>query len=307
MKKCPTCSKTFEDSMRFCQTDGTPLIDDEPAFDPYATIVAPKADIMAQMEAEAAAEASSDSTSGPEPANEDPAPIAEPDDVLDLPTPDPLKTMFASDAELQEVLAAHDEPEGNVLDVPDSRTSEPFAGEEGSEAVATPFAAPEPPPSPFAESEEHAFSPEPQFYDEAATMMQSGAVNPFDVPSAPADQWSPQPTPQPTWQDQGAAMEGSFQQSAPVTGGGQNQTLAVVSLITGIVGLFFCGGLVSPVALVTGFMARKRARENPQEYGGDTLALIGMIMGIVGSIVLLAIVAYLVFVFLIVGASIMAG
>ena len=39
MKKCPTCDKTFEDSMKFCQVDGTPLVEDEPAFDPYATMV----------------------------------------------------------------------------------------------------------------------------------------------------------------------------------------------------------------------------------------------------------------------------
>ena len=51
MKKCPSCQRTFDDNMRFCQTDGTPLADDAPAaappapaeeeapFDPYATIV----------------------------------------------------------------------------------------------------------------------------------------------------------------------------------------------------------------------------------------------------------------------------
>ena len=40
MKKCPSCQKIFDDSMRFCQVDGTPLVEDVPAFDPYATIVA---------------------------------------------------------------------------------------------------------------------------------------------------------------------------------------------------------------------------------------------------------------------------
>ena len=30
MKKCPTCEKTFEDSYRFCQLDGTPLVDAAP-------------------------------------------------------------------------------------------------------------------------------------------------------------------------------------------------------------------------------------------------------------------------------------
>ncbi len=38
-----------------------------------------------------------------------------------------------------------------------------------------------------------------------------------------------------------------------------NQTLAIVSLVSGIIGLVLCGGLVSPIAVITGIMARKRA------------------------------------------------
>ena len=44
MKRCPTCQKEFADSMRFCQTDGTPLLDTvEPPIpvDPFKTMVAP--------------------------------------------------------------------------------------------------------------------------------------------------------------------------------------------------------------------------------------------------------------------------
>lgn len=48
MKKCPVCDKTFDDSMRFCQTDGTPLIEDIPE-DPYKTMVAGKDDIAAAI------------------------------------------------------------------------------------------------------------------------------------------------------------------------------------------------------------------------------------------------------------------
>ena len=40
MKKCPSCEKTYEDSMRFCQIDGTPLVDDAPPVDPFKTMVA---------------------------------------------------------------------------------------------------------------------------------------------------------------------------------------------------------------------------------------------------------------------------
>ncbi|MCW5960970.1 MAG: hypothetical protein KIS76_12470 [Pyrinomonadaceae bacterium] len=47
MKKCPTCDKTFEDNLKFCQSDGTPLIavpEDVPE-DPYKTTVANQADL----------------------------------------------------------------------------------------------------------------------------------------------------------------------------------------------------------------------------------------------------------------------
>ena len=32
MKQCPVCEKTFDDSLRFCQVDGTPLVDLKPYF-----------------------------------------------------------------------------------------------------------------------------------------------------------------------------------------------------------------------------------------------------------------------------------
>ena len=52
MKRCPTCQKTFDDSMRFCQTDGTPLVDDAPPVDPYKTMVASKEEIFAAISSE---------------------------------------------------------------------------------------------------------------------------------------------------------------------------------------------------------------------------------------------------------------
>lgn len=40
MKRCPTCQRTYTDDIqKFCATDGTPLIPDEPAFDPEATVM----------------------------------------------------------------------------------------------------------------------------------------------------------------------------------------------------------------------------------------------------------------------------
>jgi hypothetical protein len=63
-----------------------------------------------------------------------------------------------------------------------------------------------------------------------------------------------------------------------------NQTLSIVSLITGILGLTICCGSLVPslVAIITGFMGRSKANSNPQQYGGAGLALAGIIMGVIG-------------------------
>ena len=113
MKKCPTCEKTFEDSMRFCQVDGTPLVGEVPTFDPYATIVA-------QPFSTAKEPLSEPVPVSPEPAAEPEIhytvgsiPISEPEDVLDLPSDDPLRTMYVSDAEMQVALSK--EEAGRVL------------------------------------------------------------------------------------------------------------------------------------------------------------------------------------------------
>lgn len=78
----------------------------------------------------------------------------------------------------------------------------------------------------------------------------------------------------------------------------RNQTLAIVSLVTGILGLVLCGGLLSPIAVITGFMARKRANADPIHFGGAEIALVGLILGIIGSVVLILVLLYIAFVFL---------
>ena len=120
-------------------------------------------------------------------------------------------------------------------------------------------------------------------------------------------------TPTPAADDQGWQQNDPMNnpQYQPGSGipaaGGQNQTLAIVSLVLGIAGIIFCLGVTGPPALITGIMAKKKATNNPAEYGGAGLALGGIITGILGTLLLLLVVAYFVFVFLFVGASIMAG
>jgi Domain of unknown function (DUF4190) len=317
MKKCPTCNKTFEDSMRFCQTDGTPLVDDEPAFDPFATIMARPGEFVVPPTEETppAEEASVMSDVTPEPvssssitlepaAEPTPEPIAEPDNVLDLPsTGDPLKTMYVSDAEMQAALgspadeAKTDEPpqpEPPVFSVPD--------------LPAPSFGSLSPPPSPFSPSDEGAdepSTPSPMF-EETPTMIQPAMSTPFDEPSSPAAEWNPTPpaapvaewTPPPapdaSWQNQEIGSNTPFQ--PPMAGAEQSKGLAVGSLVCGILSFTICGSMglfLGPLAIVMGFIAKKRAGENPTEYAGSGLALGGIITGAIGLLVGLMVIVFL--------------
>ncbi len=324
MKKCPNCQSTFDDNMRFCQTDGTPLVDDtpaveavetEPAFDPYATIVgtvAPPsavedlaAEVVPEIVAEDAEEPVIHQTIGS-------MPISAPEDVLDLPENDPLRTMYVSESEMQ-VALGKSEPEPDIVEIP--AIEETPAPEPPSfltpDAPATGFDAP--PPSPFAAPDEPMSAspifeeqPEPA-YDDAATMIQPTFEPPpfepstpsfdavpsaFDTPTAaPVAEWTPPPAPDAGWANQEIGSNTPFQ-PPPAGVAGENKTLAIVSLILGILGLTVCCGALIPSigAIVTGFMARSKATQDPAQYGGAGLGMAGIItgaLGLVGGIIFL--------------------
>ena len=73
---------------------------------------------------------------------------------------------------------------------------------------------------------------------------------------------------------------------SPPPAAGQNKTLAIVSLVCGILGVTICCGgfLPSLVGLILGFMARSKANGDPAHYGGSGLALGGIITGAIGLI-----------------------
>jgi hypothetical protein len=56
-------------------------------------------------------------------------------------------------------------------------------------------------------------------------------------------------------------------------------TLALVSLIAGIVGILFLPFLGGIVAIVTGNMAHKETRSFPATHSGDGMATTGMVLG----------------------------
>jgi hypothetical protein len=62
----------------------------------------------------------------------------------------------------------------------------------------------------------------------------------------------------------------------------RTSTLALVSLIAGIVGLFAVPIFGSIVAVVTGHMAKKEIREGGGMVSGDGLATAGLVLGYIG-------------------------
>ena len=261
MKRCPTCDKTFDDNMRFCQADGTPLVEDAP-IDPYKTMVARPEDI-------AAAKSSIQS-----------------DDVLDLPAADdPAKTMYASEDEIRREMEARDE---QVIDIPPLVEPEPPSFSEPAPPP-SPFSAPPdlggqtvpPIPSPFSDPKPSTYEPPPvPSFAEPEPVREEPAFNPFDQPAPMAQaEWSPPPAPDAGWQNQQIGQNTPFQPPAAGTGS-VNQTLPIVSLVFGILSLCcYVGWLTCPIALITGYLGMKNANNDPATYGGKTLAIVGMILG----------------------------
>ena len=329
--------------MRFCQSDGTPLVEDAP-IDPYKTMVASQDEIAAALR---------DSTKEPE------KPEPEHEEVLEIPKEeeDPRKTMIASKEEISEILSEEPGMEIPAINepVPPSPEPPPFIAPPVQETPKppveskpfqpepTPPKTPTPPPSPFDSEPLPDFSKTsppipspfgepkpPQFIDpkpkeskplEPAAPIAGavgGSVNPFDAPkpSAQADQhpaeWQPPAAPEANWQGQGLGKDTPFQ-PPPVKG--PSSVLAIVSVILGLVGLvallptilfLFCGILpigLGLAAIITGFMARSRAKSKPAEYGGGGLAMGGIILGVLSFIAPIAITVLLIVLY---GAAMLA-
>ena len=344
--------------MRFCQTDGTPLVEifDIPATDdPYKTVVGRQSD-----------------TSSNEPLDPFKTMVAgsrkndESGDLLQLPTEqDPLKTMYISDEEMKREMSAgkpkkdefidvqpvkddtsanqlrntsagdsafsspsgfdqqkksefgetsantpisgYSPPENAPKSIPNpfedkgrTPTSSPFNSETGrSEAKSpfdsTPFNNPSTPiPSPFGESKPSSYQapsdPLPTAFKEEEIRAEA-----FNTPfaeeiaaheSQPLQQteWTPPPAPDSNWQNQEVGANTPFQ--PPVVDAGQNKTLSIVSLVLGILSIPCCGFIVFGIAAaITGFLAKNKADQNPQLYGGRGMALAGMIIGIITTVI----------------------
>lgn len=324
MKKCPTCDREFDDAMRFCQTDGTALVEAAPPVDPYKTMVAKPEDIAAAMPPASPAPGGSEG-SGSEDKSE-PSPD-QGEDVLDIPESDPKKTMYASEDEIRSAMAEVDKP---VVDLPPPPTSEPkpppfIAGEEkveagdkgssgvgqpeGMDAVAPKTTPPIPSPfgspsqgssSPISEPKREPFkAPEPEpppFAKPEASAPKTPFSDPAPAEKAPVAQaeWTPPPAAQDKGRQDEKMQNPQYQQggSAPAAGG-QNKVLPIVSLVFGILSLCcYFAPLTGLIALITGFLGMKNANNDPANYGGKPLAIVGMVLG---GLLFLAGIGYYVF------------
>lgn len=313
MKRCPTCDKTFDDNLKFCQIDGTALLGDPEEVDPFKTMVASKDEIAAAMA----------SLSTPQ------EPVVPEEQVLEIPEAfDSGKTQVVSEAELRAEMAKLDGDNENVMDVPPA-TPEPETPKFIDPSIEAPeFSSPPPDkfsqsspaiPSPFGDGGMSSADPMPSYsaQEPASPFSSPEPPPPFSIDAieleAPVDspqfeqpepEYNPfehsapkaaEPLAQADWTPP-AAIESNMQNQQNFgqnsSAAGQSNVLAIVSLVSGILGLTLCcGTLIVPlIAVVTGFMARGKANSDPANYGGAGLALGGLItgiLGVVGSVIVL--------------------
>lgn len=246
MKRCPICQNTFDDSLRFCQLDGTLLVEDAgggSSVDSMKTVIggAPIQDRA-----------------------DDVAPLGE----------DATQTLTSPNDALFGAGQNNSSSPFDDFSSSSGSASSPFSNESsagspqfGSTGYRTPFDEPSPQNAPF----------NPNSFDAS----QSSFGQPLEQSN-----WTPPPAPNASWQSQNIGANTPFQ--PPMVGTqGDDKTLAIVSLVTGILSLTCCGAVTGIIALITGFMAKNNVDSNPQQYGGRGLAVAGMIMGGI-SIVLTA-------------------
>ncbi len=112
---------------------------------------------------------------------------------------------------------------------------------------------------------------------------------------------------QPTWPQYGAPMYGApYQPPQPLAPMHPQATTALVLGIIGLAGTFICGVTVvlGPFAWATGARAKREIAAAPGQYRGEGEAQVGLILGIITTVLLvLAIVAVVLVVVLVVATA----
>ena len=167
-------------------------------------------------------------------------------------------------------------PYGNQENKPIPSPFQDSGSSEYQPPAATPFDAPKPPP--FKEAEPM-FGGQQESFGNAPFQPPSpfgSAEQPFNSPIQQTE-WTPPPAPVAEWQNQDLGANTPFQ--PPPAASGQDQTLAIVSLVCGVLSIVCCGAIAGIPAIITGFMAKNNVDSNPNQYGGRGFALAGMILG----------------------------
>jgi hypothetical protein len=347
MKQCPTCQKEFPDSMRFCQSDGTPLVEKAekaPPPDPYKTVVGgsikmdddilqippddPNKTMVSPMSMPKAEPPKSESAP-PKPFSEPPKAESQPQappqppkfSDVDMNAPkfgdlsaSPSSGVSGGSSPFSDAPKSGSVPPASPFNDPPKSDSEKIFGsppplwassERDAGKSESPFDKQKPPPSsspfdkplgspsssPFEKTPPPPYKePEPKFG--GGQPSSPFGQSPFDQPKSPLGQnepvnqpfqqneWTPPPAPVANWQDQGLGANTPFQPPAVSGAGGQNQTLPIISLVLGILSLCcYVSPITGIAALITGFLGMKNANNNPAQYGGKTLAIVGMILG----------------------------
>jgi hypothetical protein len=106
--------------------------------------------------------------------------------------------------------------------------------------------------------------------------QQQQQSTPFSAPISPWQNSSMQPQ---TNQNQMYSPPSAYAR------GGQDQTLPIVSVVLGVLGLvFICcyGGFPFGIAaIITGYLGLNNTNKNPMRYGGRGMAIAGLILGAV--------------------------
>lgn len=203
MRKCPVCDKTFDDSMRFCQTDGTALVDfvEEAPEDPFKTMVArPEDDFASAI-----------------PPPVDPfktmvagsKPIEESGDLLQLPEEyDAMKTSVVSQSERDELGLNEPQAEssgGFAPSTPVGSTDDKSSESSGSSNVFSPqppeppkFSEPSLPPPDFSDMSSYESSHDSDAATEVMPPESMPSSDPFSAGSSPfssepKDSWGASP------------------------------------------------------------------------------------------------------------------
>ena len=105
-------------------------------------------------------------------------------------------------------------------------------------------------------------------------------VQTFDRATPPPVQHAPQPVVQPPPQVWNPNAPGSY--SAPPSAGGQNNTLAIISLVSGLVGCLCMPAIGSLAGIITGFVALSQINASNGGQKGREMAIGGIVISFLG-------------------------